>query len=124
MVVENARIERTTLGVDVDHHILTAYVHLKFGHGSQGFGGFEFGSAGKPASFPAGLEFIRQVLRVVGVTTWEELPGKYLRVERDGRALRRIENILKEHWFNPEEQLKGLWGEVPAASEKPEEESC
>lgn len=44
-----------------------------------------------------------EVLRVVGVDSWEKLKGQYVRVESEGLGggIRKIGNITKELWFDP-----------------------
>jgi hypothetical protein len=46
------------------------------------------------------------VLRVVGVTKWEDIPGKYIRVDQDSGKVYRIGNIIKDEWFDPAEEFK------------------
>ena len=53
---------------------------------------YEFAQAG---------QFIASVLNVLGVETWEDLPGTHARVEFDGQMIRRIGHWLKEQWFDP-----------------------
>lgn len=102
----NARIASTMLGVE-DHGILTCMLHLECGGVGQGFGGYtfdEYGENDKARHGVAfGMEFIRRVLKVVGVQKWEDLPGKYIRADADNSKVYRIGHITEDKWFDPQE---------------------
>jgi hypothetical protein len=119
----NARIESVELGYE-DHGILTAFLHLDFGSTRQGFGGYALdsnrpyeyddlthtrritdGLAIKSRRMPslACGYFIMRILEVVGVDSWEKLPGQYIRVDSDWSSVYRIGNILQDNWFDVEE---------------------
>lgn len=55
----------------------------------------------------SGIEYIKGILKVADVDTWEELKGKYLRVKKDdsGKIIA-IGNILEDKWFDPQELFK------------------
>jgi hypothetical protein len=91
--IKNAQISDTMLGFE-DHGIMTALVSLDFGGASQGFGGYALGGA-------FGVEFIKKVLRVVGVDHWEQLQGQHVRADFDGSKVYRLGNILRDDWFDP-----------------------
>lgn len=93
MSMQNAKIERTTLGFE-DHGILTAFLILDYGGAGQGFGGYSLKG-------DAMSGFVEQVLNTVGVQAWEELPGKYIRVEADHSKVHRIGHITADKWFDP-----------------------
>jgi hypothetical protein len=107
MPILNAKIASTSLG-DADYGIFTAWLHLE-GHGwGVGFGGYGLDEYDKASSqrvdkTGAGLEFIRAILDTLEVDTWEELPGKHVRVDSEGVGGRctRIGHLLKEQWFDP-----------------------
>jgi hypothetical protein len=105
----NARIERTELGYE-DHGLLTAWLFLDYGWGGQGFGGYcldnyDQENRVRVPTLVCG-HFIMAVLRVVGVTKWEDIPGKYIRVDQDSGKVYRIGNIIKDEWFDPAEEFK------------------
>ena len=106
--IENALIESTMLGTE-DHGIFTAFVHVKGPSWGCGFGGFaldQWDQAQKRRIGTAyGLQFIAEILRVVGVDSWEKLKGKHVRVETEGWGGRilRLGNILEDEWFDPKE---------------------
>lgn len=101
-----------------DHGIMTCMIDLDYGDsGHQGFGGYgldepkkdekgkhigRFGSA-------YGMQFIKEILEVVGVEKWEDLVGKYIRVRFNdesadwGNKIEAIGNITKDKWFSPKD---------------------
>ena len=91
--LKNARIKSTSLGYE-DHGILTAFLHLDYGGICQGFGGYCL--AGESTSV-----FIEGVLKAVKVSTWEDLPGKYIRVKAERSKVHEISHPLEDTWFNP-----------------------
>lgn len=99
METENAIISKTMLGFE-DHGILTAFVSLKYDGGSQRFGGRVL--KGKYCA-----EFITRILETVGVKTWEELPGKLVRVVHTNSSVYEIQHIIEDKKFNPESELNG-----------------
>ena len=77
-----AKIESTMLGVE-DHGIATAYLHLKWDGSGIGVGGFCLDTPVKDADGKHshregtgyGMDHIMQMVRTVGVSTWEKLKG-------------------------------------------------
>jgi hypothetical protein len=106
--VENASIMKTHLGYE-DHGLPTAYLTLELSTGGvQAFGGLNLTSDDEMKKFVTG------VLNAVGVSSWEELPGRPVRVKHAGGPLGNIigvGNIMKEKWYIPEEWLeeKSSW---------------
>ena len=98
----NARIKSTFLGIE-DHGITTAMLHLEYAGGGQGFGGYGLGNHEKPVPH-CGL-FIRRVLEVVGVDSWEKLLGKHVRVRAEHIKVHAIGHIVEDRWFNPAEEF-------------------
>ena len=96
----NARIRRTDLGPE-DHGIFTAMIHVEAEGWGQGFGGY--GLKG-----PYAYEFINGVLSTLRVDRWEDLVGKYCRVERLGGLLSRIGHITDDRWFDPVETFHDM----------------
>lgn len=106
--VEKASIMKTQLGYE-DHGLPTAYVTLVLSTGGvQAFGGLNLTSEDEMKKFVTG------VLNAVGVSSWEQLPGRLVRVKHAGGPLGNIigiGHILKEKWYIPEEWLeeKSSW---------------
>jgi hypothetical protein len=109
--IRNAKIISVFLGYE-DHGILTAMLNLDYGSSAQGFGGYQLDSYSKENSSRIPTKacgfFIQRVLEVVGVTNWEALEGKHIRVKSTWGKVHAIGNVLKDEWFNPEEEFKVL----------------
>lgn len=97
--LRNAIIKKTTLGTE--DHGFTAWLHLEWEGGGQGFGGYGLNGA-------AASVFIQGVLNTVGVYYWEELPGKHVRIESNSSRISRIGHILRNKWFDPAEAFRIL----------------
>lgn len=97
--IRNAKIKTTFLGVE-DHGIFTSIVHLEWEGAGQGFGMYNIGG-----KFPSnmGTKFLRELLEVVGVEKWEDLPGTFVRVKSGSMKIHAIGHIIKDRWFSPEE---------------------
>lgn len=104
----NAKITGTMLGFE-DHGIMTCFIYLEMDGGGVGFGGYGLDeydkNKEKRVGVGVGLDFIREIMEVVGVEKWEDLKGKYIRLDAEGwggKALG-IGNIMKDKWLYPEE---------------------
>lgn len=108
--IKNAVIESAIITND-DHGLLSAWLMLDFGGSGQGFGGY---SLYLPKNFkhhklesPAG-HFIWRVMEVAGVSKWDELKGKTIRVKGNHSTIEAIGHIVKDDWFNPSEDFAKL----------------
>ncbi len=108
MEILNAKIESTRLGRE-DHGIMTIWLQLDFGDSShQGWGGYALDKHDGDARIPhvSLAKHITKILDTVGVDSWEDLNGEYIRIKREsgwnGKILA-IGNLLKDEWFNPED---------------------
>jgi hypothetical protein len=113
--IKNAVITGTMLGYE-DHGILSAMIYLDYGGSGQGFGGYVLDSASpmphtassrREDSLACGL-LIRRVLQVVGVSKWEDLKGKSVRVEASWSEIAKLGNYLKDEWFDIRAEMKAL----------------
>lgn len=99
MTTSNARIDSTFLGRE-DHGIFTAFLYLDYGGGGQGFGGYVLKDK-------YAYVFVSRVLETVGASSWENLPGKHVRVcVEQGKALG-IGHIIEDKWYFPEREWEG-----------------
>lgn len=51
------------------------------------------------------MECITEILNVVGVRNWEDLKGKYIRIQTNGlgSTIDTIGNLMEDKWFNIKE---------------------
>jgi len=108
--IKNAVIESATLTTG-ERGFLDAWLNLDYGGSGQGFGGF---CLYLPKSFehheivsPAG-HFIFRVMEIAGVTDWNKLKGKSIRVKADHSGVETIGHIIQNDWFSPREDFKSL----------------
>jgi hypothetical protein len=104
-MITNAKITRTMLGVE-DHGIMTFMLSIEWDGGvAAGFGGIALDRRLPDDTRVAtgdgrGYQAIRQVLEVVGVHTWEKLPGQLIRIDEDGTRVQWIGHIIEDRWFD------------------------
>ena len=110
MTIENVKIRSTMLGIE-DHGLTTCWLMLEWPGSGQGFGGRMLGTEKKPhAAFGF---FVRRILETLGTDIWENLPGKYARIEHDdgsgcSQKILRLGHITEDRWFDPEAELAEL----------------
>ena len=106
--IKNAKITGTKITM-ADHGILTFYLGLDGDSWSTWYGGYCIGKgyleAEEFSGYDKGLEAMMRIMDVVGVDTWEDLKGKYIRVKMVdvGDSIITIGNLIKEKWFNIKE---------------------
>lgn len=115
--IVNAKIESCSIGYE-SHGIMTVWLTLDYGDGSkQGFGGYSLDEYDKTLKkrlpHKALSMFITRCIEVVGVSEWDKLKGKSIRVKLNGKAglgqsIEAIGNYLKNNWFYPKQELKQL----------------
>lgn len=99
----NAKITNTKLGED--HGCLTANLFLEGDGWGCTFGGYcldhWYSYVGKHHS-PDGYGAIIELMKTLEVESWEELNGKYVRVEIEGWGgnIIKIGHLLKNKWFS------------------------
>lgn len=76
----NAKITSTFLGIE-DHGIFTFMLYLDYGHSSQAAGTLCLG--GTSGCHARTGDILRAILEVVGVDSWEKLPGKSIVALKD-----------------------------------------
>lgn len=99
MPIENARIRATMLGYE-DHGILTGGITVEGSGWGVTLGGFRLDSPPDNTPNVACGKFIKSVLRTVGVEKWEDLPGKFIRVETAGAGstVTKFGHLIEDKW--------------------------
>lgn len=101
--IENAIITGTMLGRE-DHGVLTWIIYME----SRCCVCYDRETKKRVFSAKS-MGSISEVLRVVGVDKWEDLPGKYVRYEDNGMgsSVTKIGNIISDKWFDIAGFFKG-----------------
>lgn len=112
MEIKNAKITDVKLFIE-DHDILTFDIFLDLGATCCAVGGYALDQSFRidesdddwkyeRLSSPAGLDCMRRIMEVVGVRSWEDLKGKYVRYEDNGwgTSVTKIGNIMKDNWID------------------------
>lgn len=106
MKIENVQITGVSLSM-ADHGCLTFNIFVDGSGWSCAIGGYCIGRGYLGASeFVAengyGLEAMMHIMNVVGVDKWENLKGKYCRVQSDGwgSPIKIIGNLIEDKWFD------------------------
>lgn len=111
MEILNAKITNTKLTME-SNGLLTFWIFLEGAGWGVGFGGYCIGhgyiGADNFTATGSGLEAMMRIMDVVGVDTWEDLKGKFVRVKTDGwgQNVDIIGNIMKDNWFDIKEFFK------------------
>lgn len=103
-LIQNAQITNTMLGYG-DRPALIFSMELKGKNWSCPFGErvLDNYDTDKKDRIPDqhAMSIIPQILKVVGVKTWEELKGQYIRVEFDqNHNINAIGNLIKDEWLD------------------------
>ncbi|GHU35472.1 hypothetical protein FACS1894105_04260 [Clostridia bacterium] len=102
---ENAKIIKTKLGYDC-HGIFTFRIDVKTRNTENSIGGYELDyysqKAGRRLFNAKSLTVISEILKVVGVDTWEQLLGEYIRIEKVSSTgtINWIKNIVRDEALN------------------------
>ena len=110
--IVNALIENVSLSME-DHGALCYYLTLKMNGCGCSYGGRVIGKgylgAKEFQGYEKGTEALMRIMDVVGVHRWEDIKGKYVRVELPGwgGVVDRIGNIIEDKWFSQKEFFGG-----------------
>lgn len=108
--IKNALIKNVSLSM-ADHGCLTYWINLEFDDNFCSYGGYCIGhgylGASEFDSSPKGLVAMMRIMDTVGVSRWENLKGKHVRVQCSGRTIDIIGNIIEDKWFNQREFFAG-----------------
>jgi len=103
--IQNAKITKADLSM-ADHGVLTLELVLEGRGWGCVFGGYVLGYGYLDSKTfegtPKGIEEIMRIMDVVGVDRFNEMVGKYVRVEVDGwgSTIKKIGNIISDKWFD------------------------
>lgn len=107
----NAQIYKSSLGYN-ESAVFTFEIYLKGSDGKKYlFGGHCLDtydkSLGKRVATADGLEFLVKALDVIGVSRWEELPDKYVRIVITDKNIQYVSvsvigNLMKDKWLDAE----------------------
>ena len=103
----NAKITDVSLTMR-DHGCLTFFLTLEFRGGGVSYGGYCIGKgylgAKEFSGSEKGLESMMRIMDTVGVDSWEDLKGKYIRIVDGGwgSIIKKIGNIIEDKWFDAE----------------------
>lgn len=101
----NAKITSTSITM-AEHGCLTFWITVEDGGWGVSIGGYSIGhgylGSDEFHGYGPGLEAIMRIMDVVGVDKWEDLNGKYIRVESNGwgRTVKKIGHITNDKWFD------------------------
>ena len=115
--IKNYRITSTHLGYEI-LGIFTFYLHLKGADGVHvSVGGYALdspdtlstGTLSKRILTVKGATLIAKILDTVGVATWEDLHGEYIRVEDNGLGsyTTKFGNLIEDKWIDLDDYFKG-----------------
>ena len=103
----NAKIVSTSITM-ADHGVLTFFVNVETNAFNCGIGGYQNGVGQLGAKTWKGngsaIVAMMKIMDTVGVTRWEDLVGKYCRIDctgvRGSASVKKIGNILEDKWFD------------------------
>ncbi len=108
--IKNAIITKTTLTIE-DHGCLMGWIILDYGGAGQGFGGHNLCTLPElQKDYKQGVagHFICRILQIAGVTKWDQLLGKTIRVKCENNMIKAIGHIVKDDWFNPKIDFENM----------------
>ena len=110
--IMNAKIESVDLDMS-DHGCITLRMVISGGGWGTIYGGYCLGhgylGADEFDSNKDAMVYIMKIMDTVGVSRFNDLAGKYVRVaEGPGRIIKIIGNVIKDQWFDAESFFKDL----------------
>jgi hypothetical protein len=117
-IIENAKIKDVSISM-ADHGVLTFTIFVEGSGWGCGIGQYVNGTGYLGADYWKGngsaIVAMMKIMDTVGVEKWEDLQGKYIRIESDGwgSTIHKIGNILKDKWFDLKEFFENTKSEVP-----------
>lgn len=111
MEIINAKITSTSITM-ADHGCLSFWVTVEGSGFGVSIGGYSIGHGYLGASefdgYGPGLEAMMRIMDTVGVDVWEDLKGKYIRIESNGwgKPVKKIGHLIDDKWFDIDEFFK------------------
>lgn len=109
--IKNAKITKVDLSM-ADHGVLTLALVVEGRGWGCCIGGYVLGrgylDAKEFKGYAKGIEEIMQIMNVVGVDHFNDMKGKYIRIEDEGWGcpIHKIGNIIEDKWFDYHEFYK------------------
>jgi hypothetical protein len=101
--IKNARIINTHLGPS-EGTAFTFFLELDNGHGFRNVGNLDMGSYNKDLQryegWSGAIPMLIEIMNVVDVDNWDEMPGKYIRYKESAGRVYAIGNIIEDKWLN------------------------
>ena len=104
-MILNAKITSADIFIE-DHDILTFAIGIETSAGwSSSIGCFslDWTTDEERVSAPYTSKVIRAILETVGVRSWSDLVGKYIRIDDNDQhnsSITKIANIMKDNWID------------------------
>lgn len=103
----NAVIQSTR--IEIERGMLSMWITVDYGGAVQGFGGYCLYKDLKNDKKNYAGHFIYRCIEVAGVESWDQLPGKAIRVRKEPQwnsTIKAVGHIIKDDWFNPLEDFE------------------
>lgn len=97
MSIRNVKITGAFLGEE-DHGIPTYMISTYCEGLNQGFGGYDLRHYR--------IDMVFEIMKTVGVRNWDDLIGKYIRVDEQNGLLKGIGHITEDTWYYPNGKFK------------------
>lgn len=112
--IENAKITSVYLGED--HGCLTVWLGLEGGGWFCNFGGYNLCHFVKLQKKNNCGNVLVAIMTTIGVTSWEDVKNKYIRVKTEGWGGKIVEigNLIEDKWFGFSkfyEEIKNFQGD-------------
>lgn len=109
--IENAKITKVDLSM-ADHGCLYTEIFIEGNGWGCVYGGFKIGSgylgAKEFKGYESGIEYIMRIMDTVGVSKYNQMVGKFIRVATMGlgNTIKIIGNIVEDKWFDAKSFFK------------------
>lgn len=102
MELRNATIKSASISTE-DHNCLMVWLTLDYGDSQQGFGGYALYA---PKIKDKTGQYLWRLMQIAGVSRWENIVGKPVRVRATNSGIEAIGHFLREDWFEPAKELE------------------